>query len=444
MIININERKLIIKILSFLVILLLIILSAGISFALESERKDEMTDKNVIQSQAFTAQGNMMTDFNIEKSSNIEPITAIGKDSVFDRIYSDIRAVPLYYSNTKLGVYLLGNDKELQAGEMVKIPVRVDISRYLYSNIVAECSTNEDDNVSVVFDCGNKATDDCISASGIEETTGGVYHEKGETCDLLITNGSDSGTMHIYISPYVVPTASSRNLSQGASKWTIASTYNKSWGTSTVYYKVKPDRTGIMKVVVTSSSDFGKYGVGVITLYNSNKKPVSNAVIYDTGGAKGISHVYFGVKNRNTYYLKATECDGEIYYGIKYTMTSVTDRALGTKSKAKKLKRKAASTSTLFTASTSKNTDWYKIYVSTKRKTVIRINTESIKSGNIYVTVYKGSKKLGSKTIKANIKQTDLKLTYGTTTGKANSGTYYIKLVKGTKASGKYTIRYLY
>ena len=199
MIININERKLIIKILSFLVILLLIISSAGISFALESERKDEMTDKNVIQSQAFTAQGNMMTDFNIEKSSNIEPITAIGKDSVFDRIYSDIRAVPLYYSNTKLGVYLLGNDEELQAGEMVKIPVRVDISGYLYSNIVAECSTNEDDNVSVVFDCGNKATDDCISASGIEETTGGVYHEKGETCDLLITNGSDSGTMHIYI-----------------------------------------------------------------------------------------------------------------------------------------------------------------------------------------------------------------------------------------------------
>lgn len=124
-------------------------------------------------------------------------------------------------------------------------------------------------------------------------------------------------------------------------------------------------------------------------------------------------------------------------------MTTRTERAIGYKSSAKKLYRGANYTDTLFVASTSNNTDWYKIYVSSKRKTVVNISTKGIKSGTIYVTAYRGTKKLGSVTIKDYEDLNKLELIYGTTYGKANSGTYYIKVVKGTKASGKYSIRYV-
>ena len=108
------------------------------------------------------------------------------------------------------------------------------------------------------------------------------------------------------------------------------------------------------------------------------------------------------------------------------------------------MSRRADATNTLFVASTSTNTDWYKIYVSSKRTTQFSINTSGIKTGTIFVSVYRGSKKIGSTIeIKPYSNGGTYSITYGTTYGKANSGTYYIKVVKGTKANGKYSIRYV-
>lgn len=108
------------------------------------------------------------------------------------------------------------------------------------------------------------------------------------------------------------------------------------------------------------------------------------------------------------------------------------------------MSRGADATNTLFVASTSNNTDWYKIYVSSKRTTKFSINTSGIKSGTVFVSVYRGSTKIG-KTLEFNTScpAGTCTITYGTTKGKANAGTYYIKVVKGTKASGKYSIRYV-
>jgi len=184
---------------------------------------------------------------------------------------------------------------------------------------------------------------------------------------------------------------------------------------------------------------------GYVTLLNSDKKVLSEEVYYSSKNSG--SRVYFGVKKGVTYYLKVTGCYGNAEYnykyGIQYSMTSRTDRAIGTKSSAKTLKRKADATNTLFVASRSNSTDWYKFNVSSKRATRISIDTSGIKSGSLTITIYKGSTKIGADTIPASYKGQTYDITYGTTYGKANSGTYYVKVVKGTKASGKYSIRYV-
>jgi hypothetical protein len=157
---------------------------------------------------------------------------------------------------------------------------------------------------------------------------------------------------------------------------------------------------------------------------------------------------YFGVKKGKTYYLKVENAYGTYaenrLFGIKYSIENAKTRTLSSKKKAKVLKRKADATKTLFIASTGTETDWYKIKVTSKRKTQIKVNTSKMKSGNLKITIYKGSKKIGdTKTItnaKSNGKTYTIK---NTSSGKLTSGTYYIKVVKSTKASGRYTIRYV-
>ena len=138
--------------------------------------------------------------------------------------------------------------------------------------------------------------------------------------------------------------------------------------------------------------------------------------------------------------------DREYYsykYGVRYSVTSATDRSIGTKSSAKTLTRKADSTKTLFRATGNTSTDWYKFKVTSKRKTQIKIDTRYIKSGDLTVTFYKGSNKIDSDKITTQYDGKTYTLIYGSTYGKATSGTYYVKVVKSAKASGMYRIRYV-
>lgn len=279
------------------------------------------------------------------------------------------------------------------------------------------------------------------------ENMGPIYVTKGETYYAIIVNWESDASVIGGIRAKLYTTGT-RTLTQGTAKWTLASGLNKSGdGYSTAYFKVTPDRTGVMTVSLMEYGYHNSYGSsGTVTLLNSNQKALSNAVTYNSKVSG--SRVYFGVKKGVTYYLKVTNCCGtaeyNYKYGIKYSMTARTDRAIGYKSNAKKLTRKADATNTLFVASTSNSTDWYKFTVSSKRATRITINTAGIKSGSLTVTVYKGSTKIGTDTIPASYSGQKYDITYGTTYGKANAGTYYVKIVKGTKASGKYSIRYTY
>lgn len=266
---------------------------------------------------------------------------------------------------------------------------------------------------------------------------------KGETYYAWLQSASYSSADAELSIRARIYTTGARNLSQGTSNWTIVSGINQSgeYGKAT-WFKIKPTKTGLMTV---NLKEYGySSSTGTVQLYNANKKAVSEAIYHNQSS----NRAKFGVKKNTTYYIKVTNCYGsnsESYkYGIKYSVTGYTDRAIGKKASAKKLVRKASATNTLFTASTSTSTDWYKFYVSSKRATRININAADIKSGKLTVTIYKGTKKVDNAiTVSAGAKG-PIDITYGTTYGKANAGWYYVKVVKSSKASGKYSIRYVY
>lgn len=282
-----------------------------------------------------------------------------------------------------------------------------------------------------------------IYGNDSDNDIGGVYVKAGTTYWLYmdVTEGTSS-TVNIRGNIY---TTSERTLSEGTSKWTIASGVNRSENVSTTYFKIKPSKTGYIKVDLKAFGDGKSYGS--VKLYNKNKKEISNKVNYESGLDGTAGKVYFGVTKGNTYYLRVTNVsDREYYsykYGVRYSVTSATDRSIGTKSSAKTLTRKADSTKTLFRATGNTSTDWYKFKVTSKRKTQIKIDTRYIKSGDLTVTFYKGSNKIDSDKITTQYDGKTYTLTYGSTYGKATSGTYYVKVVKGAKASGMYRIRYV-
>lgn len=258
---------------------------------------------------------------------------------------------------------------------------------------------------------------------------------KGETFYVLIQEQSaNTGAMSVDICARVFTTLQ-RTLTQGASNFALVSGVNKAGNVNTTLFKVTPNTTGVLSATIK------EYGYSTsdcyVQLLNANKNAVSNRVYFNSSSAG--NKAYFGVKKGTTYYLKITQCAGTqnnwYKYGVKYSVTQRTDRAIGTKSSAKKLTRKAAATNTLFVASTSQSTDWYKFNVSSQRYSKVRVDASAIKSGTLYVTLYKGSKKLISGEVPAN-KYYEI---YGTLA----KGDYYLKVVKGTKASGKYTARYV-
>lgn len=289
-----------------------------------------------------------------------------------------------------------------------------------------------------------------INVKKIVKGIGGLDVKKGETYYIgyeTYDAGEDAEIVScmagVRVCAYIYSYSSNRTIPVGN---TLLSSGKKGDGASAIWYKIKPSKTGVISVILTKPNG-GDYNWGTVRLYNAKKKALSDPVDFDASYDR--YKVYFGVKKNTTYYLKVTEpgaaynFKGMFAYGIKFTQTARIDRAIGTKAKAKKLVRKANATNTLFVASTSKSTDWYKFYVSSKRTTKISLNTSGIKSGNVYVTLYRGAKKIDD-TIKIKAGDSEsIKVEYGSTAGKANSGWYYVKVVKGTKASGKYSIRYV-
>ena len=251
----------------------------------------------------------------------------------------------------------------------------------------------------------------------------------------------DAAKVRAYIYSYT----NNRTL-KASSKYLLSSAVQGNGnGKTTIKYKVVPQKTGVMTVTL---KDYGLTSTsGYVTLLSKGKKAVSEKLLYSSDSDS--YKVRFGVKKGTTYYIKVSDTYGsssEAYkYGIKYSIKAATDRAISKKSKAKNLKRKASATSTLFTATGKKETDWYKIKVTAKRETKIKIDATQIRYGSdskLTITCYKGSKKIGDSTTLYPGNSVMLTIYYGDYS-KATKGTYYIKVVKSAKLSGKYSIKYV-
>lgn len=218
---------------------------------------------------------------------------------------------------------------------------------------------------------------------------------------------------------------------------------NFTYSASSIYVKIKPSKTGVMTVDLKESGY--STSSGYVTLYDANKNRISDSkIIYNS--SKTASKAYFGVTKGKTYYIRVQNCYGtEKYgyrYGIRYSVASATDRSLAKTSAAKKL-TKGTTYSTLFRATNATGLDYYKLYVSSKKTTKFTVDTTKIRSGKVYVRVYKNGKQIGkTKTINPSATKTTYTITYGSTSGKATKGTYYIKVSKSAKCSGLYKIKY--
>lgn len=232
-------------------------------------------------------------------------------------------------------------------------------------------------------------------------------------------------------------TTGQRSISESSSKWTTFSGINKSDETASTYLKFKAERSGVLKVSVKEYGYSSSYAT--VRLYNSEKKLRSEKVAYysDNGTAK------FGVKKGSTYYIRITDAYGsyedDYKVGVRYTITSATDRSIGSKSKAKQIYRKDDSTKSLFVAANSNSVDYYKFKVTTARKTKITVKNDNMSSGYITMRLYKSNGSF--------IKKVEVPAGYEgyiSTTSNLPKGTYYVKITKSLKASGRYSIRWTY
>lgn len=139
--------------------------------------------------------------------------------------------------------------------------------------------------------------------------------------------------------------------------------------------------------------------------------------------SKGTYRVVFPKKSTNQLFV------------ARYGKKAYTGKYATKKSKAKTIKRKKSKTNVLTASDAKKKTHWYKFKVTKRRSTQFKITTYN-SSGSVTATLYKGKKKMSSRTAR--------RPSYVTFSGKLSKGTYYVKVTKNTKnTSGKYIVKYV-
>ena len=273
-----------------------------------------------------------------------------------------------------------------------------------------------------------------LSPGQEQDGFGGIDVKKG-TYWIGIQSSSEA-----YVAA-IAYTFSSATRTLKAGKTMLAPGYKDDYSYTKCLFKIKPAKTGYIKV---TAEEFGYTSTsGDITLLNKNKKAVSDKLTFSKGTYS--NPVYFGVKKGVTYYIKATNFAGNSencnVFGVKYTNSKVSYSSLSKKSKAKKLKRKGSYKSNVLLANNKSASQWYKFKVTSKRKTVVKVDARKVKSGTLKIAVYAGSKKIGSSTVtKGDVNA--YTVTNSTSYGKAKAGTYYVKITKTKKCNGVYKVKY--
>lgn len=352
----------------------------------------------------------------------------------------DINAKTLKYASTKKyskkTLYFDGLDYyevyDLGVKTSGKLYVDINASSGNYGSVEVVVGTFNRDTGKITYQSSSYAY---LSPGETENGVSGIDVKPGKLYAIGL-RASSPGTVRATAYVYSYKT---RTLPAG--RMMLSAGYKNGNNDSAVKYRIKPKKSGALKVTL---KEYGyTTSAGYVTLLTKKKRVASEKLRYYQGSSS--SRAVFGVKKGVTYYLKVTSCAGsynkQYKYGVKYKITKAKYRKNTKKSRAVRLKRKGSYKSAILLGNRKSGNQWYKFRVTHKRKTVIKLNAFNIKSGKVTMTVYRGSKKVGSTTVSKGVNNS-VTVTYSTTYGKANSGTYYIKVHKSKKATGTYKIKY--
>lgn len=168
-----------------------------------------------------------------------------------------------------------------------------------------------------------------------------------------------------------------------------------------------------------------------IALCNSAKAPMTGE-----SNVSSSRDVAYGVTAGKTYYFKVTSSytNSNGFYVMGVKSGKISEKSGKKKSKAVTIKKKKTKSGTIQPGSSQ--ADWYKFKLTGKKTVKIYFNGRS--NDGLKITVYKGGKKIGTRTLYA----TDASITLKSI-GKWSKGTYYMKVQRASKySSGWYSLKW--
>lgn len=214
----------------------------------------------------------------------------------------------------------------------------------------------------------------------------------------------------------------------------------------TRYFKVKASSAGYITIDFPYGSA-GTKSTYKVKLMNSSKSKNLLKNTVTVGSSK--DWVTYAAVPKGTYYVAVTSSTDD-WYAINLKATTVKENSGSSKSKAKSISKGSTKKGTVTVSQSSSAADWYKIKVGSNQKVFLDILTKTGgASGGVRVTVYSGSKKMGtaefynSNDSESYAGSLELFTTInGIKMNYLQKGTYYIKVTKYGSGNGYYQIKW--
>lgn len=337
-----------------------------------------------------------------KSASAVKNITAyrINTESDFEKLYQ--RPLNVAYAITE--------NKQVVANIYMPNNGKLCVS---FSNSDVDQSTPMNCTVSII-DSKGKTVGSSVSANG---TVFAEYVKKG-TYKLAVSAPSNSTAVMKY-TPYYFSSANG-NLS-GNEKFIAGN------GASNYQYFSVSKRSQVWTDLASANG----YSLKSHIEKKSGKKWIR---VTDQKYSNNSTIRRYHALSKGSYRLVISGTSKYDFYTAKYGKKSYTGKYATKKSKSKSIKRKKSKTNVLTASDAKKKTHWYKLKVTKRRSTQFKITTYN-NSGSMTATLYKGKKRISSRTA--------YRPSYITFSGKLSKGTYYVKVTKNTKnTSGKYIVKY--
>lgn len=220
---------------------------------------------------------------------------------------------------------------------------------------------------------------------------------------------------------------------------TIAENESYAVSGSYTWIKYKASADGYLTVSASDVVSGTENAKGYIALYDSTKTKLlsTKTIFYNTTYSKNPywCKFTFGLVKGQTYYLRIK---AENAVKLSRSFKKVSDKSGALQSSALTIKKDKSKTG-LIPAGIS-NTDWYRIKLTKKQKIRLYYNAQT--SGSFRISIYSGTKCIGSRIVYYTSEQKKLTLCqYQKSTDKTSGmekGVYYVKIERADAASSGY------